>query len=66
MCELHANGYKFNILNNEFLIHRGYRGKDITSRERWRKDNYKAFRQKYIELSKIFGYSDVSYFKCFI
>lgn len=59
LCELHVAGYKFAVLNNAFLVHRGYAVPPKNQEERSRDvDTSRAhFRQFKIELKDKYPHS---------
>nr|CAB3224857.1 N-acetyllactosaminide beta-1,3-N-acetylglucosaminyltransferase-like [Phallusia mammillata] len=65
MCELQAKGYKFKVLNDEFLVYDGYRSKaKITQQEKRRKDESRKFHEMFAANLRRFGYTNEAYNKC--
>ena len=47
MCELHVAGYKFSVLDNAFLVHKGFKSPDgfHAGKEQEQEQNRLLFRQ---------------------
>lgn len=60
VCELHVAGYTFSVLNNAFLIHRGFKTSDSfhEDKDKDQNNNRHLFRQFKAELK--FKYIDSS------
>ena len=66
MCELQANGFKFHVLSDEFLLHHGYRNKATMSQnERSRKEQRTNFYSKFIKVLGKYNYVGSKYSKCY-
>ena len=66
MCFLQAQNYRFHVLNNQFLLHRGFRWKNKMSvAEKWKIEHKNNFQQKFLDIAKRFEYSDNVLKQCF-
>lgn len=57
LCELHVAGYKFAVLNNAFLVHRGYAVRNQEEKSRDVDTSRAHFRQFKIELKDKYPHS---------
>ena len=66
MCKLQSLDYKFFVLNDEFLLHLGYQGKEkLTPIGRYKRENSKAFRKKFQDLLKAYNYTGSNFNHCY-
>ena len=65
MCELHKREFSFQVLNQAFMVSRGFRAKSsLSADERRVRDDWQEFKDNFSSALTKFGYTDEAYQQC--